>query len=359
MTKPRLVDDLIPLILESRVDWWTPREYTRLSLISPAWRYYVQKRLYAFTILRTFKSCELLGRTLRDNPSLAELVKGVELRPKYDPEEGMTGEHFQAIQLLLGLEGLQQLTLGGNVLSVKAERLLNAVAFPESIVQLAVEGDATSSRQGSLELAEDFWQRFSSVRTLSFVNMSVTLDIAPEPVIPPPIKHAILMNCDISLCHLLAGSSLDLLDIQADCSCEHYHDLQQILHNTDICEVKALRYTVTKECRESDGTFLHSPAGITTAPTLRSLHLDGHFIDQDILNALRLYPSLEELIVGGRSIRITSQEWADFIGSGLLSSLQRLRLPGGTSWPPYAKWSAEELEVIRLCCSSRQVCLLT
>lgn len=356
MTKPQLVDDLVPLILESRDDW-TSREFARLALISPCFTHYVRKRLYALPSLRTLNSCELLGRTLRENPALAELVKGVELRPAHDPEARTTGEQFQAIQLLLGLEGLEQLTLGG-LLSIRAERFLNAVAFPESIVRLEVEGDGEScalSRDGSLELDDDFWYRFCSVKQLKLGNLRVDVNYTPKQDYQIPIKHAILIQCDVSLCDLLAGSCLDLLCVHADCSCEHHNDLQEILQASDLGHPKALRYTLGKGCRDSDGSFLAQPSGSTQQSTLRSLHLDGHFIEQDFLETLAQYPSLEELVVSGRSVRISSEEWAHLITSGGLPNLQRLQLPGGTSRPPYTRWAPEEVNDLQQHCSSRRI----
>ncbi|EAU92910.2 hypothetical protein CC1G_03697 [Coprinopsis cinerea okayama7 len=357
--KPQFIDDLVPLILESTEHWW-PRDYARLALVSPSWLYYVQKRIYACPTLYTFQSCALLANALQRNPSLTHLITGIEFRPTHDECRGqVTGEHFEGIRFLLSLQGLKRVVIGGQ-LSRRAERFLNTLSCPEAVEELVVDGSVCQdSLVASLEVDESFFFRFCNLNTLKLVNLEV--DLIPPPTTIPlttPINHLILANVDILGGHLgqvISGSSLDLLSVHA--CLPHDYD-EQIRCILDSCQVEALHYSVSQACAESNARSFLSVAA-TEGTGLRALYIDGHFVDQGTLSDLaECCPSLQELAVAGRSVRVTVEEWCSFIKSRALPGLHKLRLPSGTNTPPFKKWTGGDWQALKAACLANDIQLL-
>ena len=134
------VDDLVPLILEASDHWWT-QDYLRLACVSPSWLFYIRKRLYACPSIGSFTASAALVRTFEENPGLLHLVSGIELQPMLREHESVAtlATRASSLQFLLGLEGLKRIKLGGE-LTKQAQRFLNALAFPELVEEVVVDG---------------------------------------------------------------------------------------------------------------------------------------------------------------------------------------------------------------------------
>ncbi|TFK30632.1 hypothetical protein FA15DRAFT_662644 [Coprinopsis marcescibilis] len=355
-SRPSFIDDLVPLILESTEHWWT-RDYARLAQVSPAWAYYVQKRLYFCPTLYSFDACASLARSLLQQPSLKHLMNGIELRPTHEEGRGrLTDEHFESIRALLALPGLRRVVIGGQ-LAMKAERFLNALAYPETITELVVDGGsiASSIPLSSLELDECLFYRFPSLRTLKLANLQELEIVMPPPSqFTIPISNLIINNVAITggyLCSILDSSSLDFLSISAKSAAEYDEELRLIL---GCCRVNMLHYAVETSSHSPGRSFLDVD-GVDTL-SLQKLQLDGLSIDPGLfLDLQRRCPSLKELGVSGRSVGISPREWATFAASRTLPCLTKLKLPGGTNNPPYAKWKADDFHVLQSICISHEV----
>ncbi|KAJ3499647.1 hypothetical protein NLJ89_g10080 [Agrocybe chaxingu] len=356
MPRCEFIDDLIPLILDADDHWW-PRHFARLATVSPAWQYYVNKRLYPYPDIHSFASARLLADTLMEQPSLASLVAGISLRPvaKDSSSRRPKPAELKAVRYLLSLEGLKRIALGGE-LAVQTERFLRLIADPDSLTDLHVDGSALAdclSTRPSLEWDESLTFSFPALQKLRLTHLE--LDIIP-PSMPHPssLSTLVLENVHIisgQLTHLLNGAaSLDRLHFTTVDPVGSDEQLKVVLAS---CTVGCLHYETLKATHSNEFVF---DLDANCAESLRCLHLDGHFVDLGVLNSVgRLCRNLVELVVSGRAVRVSSQEWARFIRSGALSSLRRLGLPSGTNIPPFGLWLSKEVEEIRDACASRQV----
>lgn len=354
------VDDLVPLILESTDHWWT-RDYVRLAQVSPAWLYYVRRRLYAYPTLYSFNACASLAQTLRDSPYIAKLVRGIELHPTSEEEGTLEGIHVEGIRALLGLEGLQRVVIGGS-LSQRAERFINTLSFPETVTELVVSGrrvsDCFFSRPSSLELDESFAYRFPNLRSLELNNLE--LDILPRDPQSLPIKRLALTEVAVvggSLSHLVTNGSLDTLSIDTTFLGDYDRQVRSILRT---CTVKSIQYRIIDRCDSLSPLPWYLDVDLETDGELRELHLNT-YVDRDLFPALtRCHPALEELTVDGRYVQVGFRQWIDFISSAShsLPSLRRVKLSGWTWEPPLVKWTIQELETTKALCLERNISLL-
>src|SRR5262245_46841770 len=105
---PRLVCDLIPLILDSNSGHWWTRDLLRLALVSPEWLWFVRRKLYLCPSLHSFRAINLLAHTLQANSSLVSRVPGLVLSPRLDPT--VSADDSAALNSLLSLAKLRHLT---------------------------------------------------------------------------------------------------------------------------------------------------------------------------------------------------------------------------------------------------------
>jgi hypothetical protein len=360
MARPYLaswfVDDLIPVILESNKNWW-PRDLVRLAQVSSRWLGPATRMLYATPRLHSFLACKKFARTLSDNPSLSCLVHGIDLCPVLDNHHHppCIGDP-KIIRSILALEGLQSVTLGGH-LAIRAERFLHLLMDPYEVRELHVDGSLLStslSFHPSLEWDEVIATKFTCLRKLRLTN--VDLDII-YPSIPYhlQLRELILDNVYITagyLSHLLHDtSSLDRLCVISKSGAE-FDD--QIVFVLASCAVQFLEYEA-----QSDPAA-HAPLIFNhVAPFLRCLHLqDVHANLETLASVSQSCLNLEELSILGRTISILPCEWAEFIGSGVLSSLRCLGVPWGTYDPPFTKWSGPALDLVHRAAVVRNVQLI-
>ncbi|KAJ3530131.1 hypothetical protein NMY22_g8701 [Coprinellus aureogranulatus] len=326
-TRSSFVNDLVLLILEASDHWW-PEDFTRLACVSPSWLFHVRKRIYACPSVGSFPASVALARALQENPDLLQFVSGLELQPILREHEATTTTaQICSIQYLLGME-LKRIKLGGS-LARQAQRFLNALAFPECIEEVVIDGRLQDScwmpcRSG-MEW-DGLLHRFPSLRKLKLANLE--LDIIPPSNSQSHITltHFTLDNVDIAegfLCHIIGGASVNTLSISVQSSANYDEQVRLVLDN---CSVQTLEYQVRANKSSWAPSFLHGDA-----IPLNCLRLDGYIIDRDSLQELTIRcPSLQELVIHHRNTSITSQLWTDFISSGALPSLARLELSGGT-----------------------------
>ncbi|KAH9857935.1 hypothetical protein C2E23DRAFT_154527 [Lenzites betulinus] len=361
---PVLVDDLIPVILESNDHWW-PRDFQRLALISPAWVYPVRKRLYAHPSLRTYRSCHLLARTFAANPELVSFVHRLELRPTADEERALDEREMQSLRCILGLKGLRSLTLGGD-LAVAAHRFLSVMHDTRAVTDLHIDGCMVAQRRAgslapvvpSLEWDDAIAFRFPNLRSLTLSN--VLLTIVPSMMDRPAgLTHLTLDNVDVDvgflpdICQgswetlrelrLIRGNVVDIEDGVRSMleTCENLETL--------YCEGHELLYHVT---------VFDEDEPPPPCPNLRKLCLSGFDIHPGTLGAIaEACPAVEELAVLGRVVRVLPDQWTAFLSSGRLKSLRRLLPPPGTRVPPFEFWCPSEREQLHEVCNAKGISL--
>lgn len=355
------MEDLIPVILDSVNHWWE-RDFTRLALVSPAWLYYVRRKLYASPTLHSFSACASLARTLIADPSLTSLVQDLTLRPcTGSSRASLSHEARMAVRTLLGLSNLRSLVLGGE-LAIQSERFLGFVTAAETLTQLHIDGtllQTSLTSRASISWSEDLLFRFPNLKRLKLTEIEVDIDPAFTSH-PMQMDELVLDSASIVsgfLSHLVPeGSTLRSLCVKGSSACEYDEHIRMVLHSSNV---HSLEYEVQKSSA-SDGSFFE-PEGIPDPQglKLRRLELHSLYIDNGVLALVdRWCPELEELVVSGRSVCLTAQDWGAYIGSGAIPSLRRLTLTWGTSRPPYQAWCAEAVAPVAEATCVRRIELL-
>jgi len=341
------INDLVPLIFESHSHWW-PRDLVALATVSPYWSTHARKRLYAHPTIYSFSASTLLARTLRENPSLIPLIRGITLRPM--KARNLTREleacALSALRSLLALEGLNRVTLGGE-LAVKAARFLKLIAVPDVVEELHIDGSLVGHRLScppSLEWDESMTIQFPNLKKLRLTR--VELDISP-PSVQTPLTISSLHLEDVNITHgflphLLNGTpSLEHLHVNTKDAAVYNEQIQLVLAS---CAVGCLHYEVERE-RHGNAPF---PDG-ENSKTLRCLHLRGLFVDLGLVTGIGVMcRNLVELVVYGREVRVGARQWATLIANGGFESLRRLGLPWGN-------WTNDEVEEVRSACVSKGI----
>lgn len=364
-TKPRIVDDLISVILESNDHWW-PRDYQRLAVVSRGWVGPIRRRLYACPQLRTFRACTLFARTLSENPYIRALVHGLDLRPvmRADDNPTLTEKDMASLRFILSLDGFKTVTIGGE-LAAQAERFLHMMPNTRSVTSLHVDGSDIEAHDGSLscgppaslEWNESIAFRFTKLRTLRLTNMQMTV---LEPPMPYSLRISQLYFTDVTVC---IGS------IQNLCfeSWDHVRSLHITASNTrdsddfvrdllECCEsLESLHYEVT--CSGAHGDIFEEDLPLSSLRRLRLFDVDVN--PQTLAILSQTCPNLERISVLGRKVRLTAQDWASLVNSGSLSSLKTLQTSAGTFEPSsgFLRWSPRALQSLASSCKSRNVSL--
>jgi hypothetical protein len=354
------VEDLIPVILESNNHWWD-RDLARLALVSPGWLYHIRRRLYASPSLYSFSACASLARTLECSPYLTSLVRQLALRPiRTRASSGISKDRI-AVRTLLGLEGLHNLTLGGE-LAIQSERFLGFVTAADTLEQLHIDGallGASLTSRASLEWSEDLVFRFPNLKRLKLTELEMDIDstFSSQPV---QWEELILESVSIVsgfLSHLVPeGSALGRVSVKASSACEFDEHIRMMLYSS---QVHSLEYEV-QNAGASDGSFLE-PEGVASprALHLRHLELHGLHVDNGVLAAVRQWcPEVEELTVSGRLIFLSPADWEAYLSSGALPSLRSLSLTRGTNRPPYQPWDVNGVKLLTQAASRRRIDLL-
>lgn len=353
MARCEFIDDLIPLILESNDHWW-PRDLVALATVSPSWLFYSRKRLYSHPTIHSFPAAKLLARALTENPQLSTLVSGVCLRPMLAEQNRRSPQpaELKGLRLLLGLEGLQRIVIGGE-LAVKAERFLRLIGNPDGIEDIHVDGSLVSHRMSSrpsLEWDEGLSFGFQRLKKLRLTDMELDITV-PSIDCPSTITDLVLENV-----HVIHGQVAHILNGAPTMNCLHVSTRDATVSDGHVglvlasCVVKCLHYELQKESC-GNGIVLDMNFG-----TLECLHLKGVYVDLGVLNSVsEVCRNLRELVVSGRAVRVTGAEWVWYIRSGAFSGLQRLGLPWGTNRRPFIPWPPAEVQEIREACTRRRL----
>ncbi|OBZ78789.1 hypothetical protein A0H81_00608 [Grifola frondosa] len=330
--KARLVDDLIPVILETDDHWW-PRDFQRLALVSSAWVGPVRRRLYARPILRSFRAW-------------------IELRPVVDRMTGpslLTETEMDSLRYILALGGLQSLTLGGE-LAVEAERFLHALIETRTITELHIDGSPSSpsdcspcsnQKVASLEWDEVMAFKFPKLLRLTLTNLELTV-LQPEFPYPTRLTHLLLDSVDIvsGLLQDISHASWNTLRHLSVVTKSGTDTDEHVRSMVECCiNLESLHY-------ETHNAFSHPSIfdeELSPCPSLRTLHISGFDINpQTLMTVGQLCIGIEHFSVLGRIVRLTPEDWIAFIASGALPSLQRLITPCGTNHPPFSYWSKDK-----------------
>ena len=366
---PVLVDDLIPIILESDDHWW-PRDFQRLALISPSWVAPVRKRLYARPSLRSFHACRLFARTLLDNPDLLPYLHDLDLRPVADGRRTLEEQEMQSLRYILGLKGLRSVTLGGD-LAVSAERFLHVMTETRTITSLHIDGHCIPDDDHAYAANPQFhtlpslvWDdviafRFPFLQSLTLSNVALT--VYPSAMERPgALEQLALHNVDIvdgSLPDLGSWEHLRVLRVVGKSAAEMDEHMRAML---EACEgVEELHYeAVDMSSRPSIFDEDENGDGPPPCPALLQLCLAGFDANPHTLLSLAdACPNLTDLAVLGRMVRVPQDEWTTFVQSGRLADLQRLVVPAGQNKPPFIFWEPHQRDELRDACRSRGVSL--
>ncbi|PFH54663.1 hypothetical protein AMATHDRAFT_72430 [Amanita thiersii Skay4041] len=308
----RFVDDLIPLVLDSNLHWW-PQDLANLCRVSLAWLSFTRKRLYRHPRLTTYHTCSLLARTLHETQYLCSLIVGIILQPISSEYGDFTsrGTRLASLRTLLGVHGLQSITLGGE-LANGAGRFLHMVGNPSMVRELHVDGSLTIhgvTSKASLEWDESIILKFSSLHTLHLSNLDLDIDPGAPPA--PMIHTLVLDNVDIIFGDLFSmANKARHIHVTTENGTEYERQLKIIL---DSWPVKYLKYEVRHGCCHAGSLFNQDSKPL---PLLRSLHFDGVSVDRETLVWIReVCDRLEELVVTDNRVFLNAEDWATFMAS--------------------------------------------
>ncbi|KIK71229.1 hypothetical protein GYMLUDRAFT_33370 [Collybiopsis luxurians FD-317 M1] len=362
MSKPRLVDDLIPEIL-SWSTWW-PRDLLRVTTVSRSWLFYARKLLYYKPSLHSFPALRLFARSIQNNPTvLLPLINGIELCPTttgFGQCLGFGAEEARAARIILGIKGLKSVCLGGE-LAVCAERFLNCLDYSHSVEELTVDGSLIADSLSLCTIPSFEWDeimacKFSRVQKLrfSYIGLDIVYPASPYQ----------LQLTDLALDHvdILSGnlqwllqetSTLKHLRVSGESSPELDEHVALVLESYRL---ESLHYQVGSSPSWNLSLFDRE---LAAAVSLRSLHLDGVRVDSELLRSIHARcPAMEQLYISGRYVPLTREDWIGCIASGLFPALRKLGLPEGTFSPPFTRWTASLEPTLQKVCSRRGVSLL-
>lgn len=364
--RPRIVDDLISVILESNEHWW-PRDYERLALVSTGWVGPIRRRLYACPQLRTFRACTLFARTVAENPHIRALVHGIDLRPMSPANERplLSEKDMAGLRFILSLDGFESVTIGGE-LAVQAERFLHMMHNTRSVMSLHIDGSYIEDHDGglscrqpaSLEWNESIAFRFTKLRTLRLSSLQLAV---LQPAMPYSLRISNLALADVTV-------SMGFLQNLCFESWDHVRNLSIISKNTresddfvrellECCEnLESLRYEASRS--GAHGDIFEEDLPLASLRRLRLVDIDIN--PQTLVLLSQACRNLERLSVLGRKVRLTANDWSSFIRSGSLSSLQTLKTSAGTYEPMagFSRWSPDAVQSLSASCASRNVSLV-
>ncbi|TCD67010.1 hypothetical protein EIP91_000630 [Steccherinum ochraceum] len=363
-SQSRLVDDLIPIILElSGRQWWSC-DLLRLALISPAWIGPVRRRLYACPVVHSFAACTLLGRTLEESPHIRALVRGLDLRPVESRSSSLTAQQAGRLRQLLNLKGLQSLTLGGE-LAASAERFLYMMTHSRTIVALYLDGSHLQrsvtlhghSRPPSIEWNEVLAFKFSNLRDLRICNLALS-------IAPPNIPYSLRIESVILDGIVLVDGLLSDLCFESWQSVRKLHisvkqppiEMDTQLRETlESCEcLQSFSYEEHGTRRSLDIDHMYPP--LSTLKRLSLTHVDATPLSLEAISTK--FGHVEELSIAGRNVRITPEQWVAFVRSGSLPSLNMLTTSLGTNIPPFKPWTEEMRKTLLDACIGREIVLV-
>lgn len=363
-SKPRIVHDLIPVILECNDHWWA-RDFQRLALVSSGWLGPIRRRLYRCPTLRTFRACSLFARTVKENHHILSLIEGVNLSPVIPSGGGFapTEGDMAGLRFILSLKKLQTVVLGGE-LAVQADRFLQMMSNTRSITSLHIDGSYIQQQNGfccrvpaSLEWGETLAYRFTKLRRLRLTGLELSVR---EPSMPYSIHLDDITLEDVvvmqgSLQHLCNESwdtvrRVSVVSRAADGAGDIVRELMECCEN-----LESVHY---EDCGRRAQEAIFTPD--LPMPRLRKVYLYDVDVNPGTLAGLSAAcQGIEDLAVLGRAIHVQPQEWEHLLRSGALPYLRGMHVSSGTNQPPsgYQPWAEEGRKMLEEACASRNIAL--
>lgn len=361
--RPRLVDDLIPYILEVYPSFWD-RDYVSLARVSRAWVAPIRKLLYKNPALYTFRACTFLARSLSYNAALIPLVRGLYLYPSTSNSEGgrVTPADTAGLRRLLTIPGLERLSLGGD-LAVRAERFLNALASPQTIKHLSIDGsfdcffhvNRGPHRRASLEWDASLALRFRNLKSLELTDLELEVVSPPAKCILPletlRLERVSLTGGYLASLARGAWTRLRTLHVTVRKGWEFDEQVRLVLAACAETLEKFEFSTLELDVGGDLNLFGDDPA--LKFPKLQSVLLGGANVTPEILHQLHTRCSaLTTLDVSGRNNLVTPSEWVEMLRNGWWPRLVKLSAPGGTG-PPFMFWSETMARPVIEACERR------
>ncbi|KAJ7597242.1 hypothetical protein C8J56DRAFT_1041450 [Mycena floridula] len=343
---PRIVNDIVPLIIESS-DRWRCRDLVSLAQVSSVWLYPIRKLLYSHVILRSYSSACIFSHSLDANPVLVSLVKFLDICPI---SGSYTPQFAQCLGNLLNLQ-LETISFGGE-LAIRAERFLHLVGNPELVKRIHINGALLKEnlcQVPSLEWDSDFADRFPALEELKLSHLELEIVSSWTPT------EMQLSHLTLDAVQLLDGyisqafPSVKHLKIFTTDAGEFEEQIRLVLANQ---KMEYLEYQV--QC--GSGVTLLDQS--TAYPMLRELHMSGLCLEPETLNTLgECCPNLTEISALGRLLRLTADDWATFITRSC-PALQEMRISLGTLVPPFVPWSDSVVKALEKLAASRDIEML-
>ncbi|KAI0082190.1 hypothetical protein K474DRAFT_1671314 [Panus rudis PR-1116 ss-1] len=333
----RIVEDLIPSILDDVWASGSQRDLANCCLVSAAWLLPSRRRLYTRPILWTPLACTALANTIRENSQLRSFVCGIAMHAISSSDENPflifspdnpNQLHWHNARSLLHIRGLREVTLGGFLAIYATWQIISL--YSERLISLHIDG-STLRRVHGLEPPLD-WDRQMAAKLsgLSRLELHWVRLVIAHPTTPYALQltDIILDNVIVfpgDLSHLCYGcwDTVRRIRISGYTDLDTDEQLRQVL---GWCtNLESFHYVVR-------GGLDHGAIydeKLIPLPSLRRLHLVNVQLQQGSLQAIaRAFVNLEELVLEGeRTQSVTPDMIHDLLRSRSLPALKRVSVP--------------------------------
>jgi hypothetical protein len=271
-----------------------------------------------------------------------------------------------SLRFLLSVQRTPKLVLAGD-LAIKAERFLQAIATPHSIVELHIDGnmlrknmdDEFYGKTASLRWDHALASAFPKLQRLRLCNLELEIPrttVVAAPADPPSFRPRDLVLDNVcvegNLLHLADLSGLRSLSVSCQCPTDvgvHIHDVLAACADS----LESLHYEAQDAHNDAAMLLEHLGAAF---PALSELCLSGIRCDAEALMLIsQRCQRLRTLRVRGRTVQISADEWATLVRSGTFAALRELVVPQGVYQAPFVRWTAPMVDCILSACRARDV----
>ncbi|KAG8899754.1 hypothetical protein FRB99_006457 [Tulasnella sp. 403] len=193
----RIVEDLVPLIVEQG-EPWEIADLARLTMVSSAWRYHVEKLLYTKVELKSRPQLLHFTRTLEARRDLARLVLSLRFEVVAPPD------NTRAMQKLFKqLCRLESLRTSGSYGIISLMEALEQLPEPERLKELEVVGPPLDSRVLPRMMDRTItWtekMRCRNITSLSLSRVYLTFRMPPDARgFPPKLTSLCLEDAEVT-----------------------------------------------------------------------------------------------------------------------------------------------------------------
>ncbi|THH10008.1 hypothetical protein EW145_g1629 [Phellinidium pouzarii] len=372
-SRSRLVDDLIPTILNHLAADFGQRFVATLALVSSAWLRPARRTLYASPTVSTYHACYLLSRTLSDTPDLRDRIHTLHLHPVSRTCEAGTmcackSDHTIALGLapIFRLPNLEAISLSCDC-AIHAQRYLRSFTFPGNVREICVEGmqwhwsfQACHPVSASLCWSDTLAFRFPNLKRLKLVNLDLSIYESRAFESKSPYIESLHLErvkiIDGKLSDLARNAWGDLQDIALTVTeYSSQFDLHTILFGV-AQSLRTLKYFVKEDNSQYDLSALIGEDALASCSTLRDLYLSMPFTSSILLKLGRRLTRLEVLKVYD-NYELSVQDWARVISANAFPNLCELHLPIGHELRRLAEWqwSSQDTKGVRQACAARSI----